>query len=111
MKPEQMYHHLKEIAEKLDITVREENLKKTASQTKSGFCKINEKKMFIVDKSLSIANKNIILAALLGKIPHDDIYIAPAVREFIFQSANPLKNIKRDRPGKQTDMFDEERKG
>ena len=102
MKPEQMYHHLKEMAEKLDISVREQNLKKTGPQIKSGFCKIKEKKMFIMDKSISIDNKNSILAAYLGEIPHEDIYIVPAVREFIFQITNPLRKIKRNQPGKQT---------
>lgn len=101
MKPEQMYHHLKEIAEKLDITVREQNLKKSGPRIRSGFCTVKEKKMFIMDKNISIANKNTILAAFFGEIPHEDIYIVPAVREFIFQIKNPLRNIKRDRPGKQ----------
>lgn len=101
MKPEQMYHHLKEIAEKLDITVREQNLKKSSLRIRSGFCTVKEKKMFIMDKNISIANKNTILAAFLGEIPHEDIYIVPAVREFIFQIKNPLRNIKRDRTGKQ----------
>ncbi len=101
MKPEQMYHHLKEIAEKLDITVREQNLKKTGPRVRSGFCTLKEKKMYIMDKGISIVNKNTILAAFLAEIPHDDIYIVPAVREFIFQIKNPQGNIKRDRPGKQ----------
>ena len=39
--------------------------------------------MFIIDSKLSIHDKNSILAAFISKIPHEEIYMVPAVREFI----------------------------
>ena len=83
MKPEQLYQHLKELAEKLGITLSEQNFRVTAVKAKSGLCKIEDKKVFIMDKHKSIHKKIEILATCLGKIPHEDIYIIPAVREFL----------------------------
>ena len=83
MKPDQIHQHLKELSEKLGIEVSEQNLKKRGLPVQSGFCKIKDKKMFILDKHLSMREKNFILAAFLGKIPHEEIYIVPAIREFI----------------------------
>ncbi|UCD31131.1 MAG: hypothetical protein JSW04_00805 [Desulfobacterales bacterium] len=83
MKPEQLYQHLKELTEKLDITLSEQNLRATAVKAKSGLCKIEDKTFFIMDKHQSIHKKIEILATCLGKIPHEDIYIIPAIREYL----------------------------
>ena len=83
MKPEQIYQELKDIAEKLGITVSEQNLRKTGISVKSGICKVKGKKIFIMDKHKSIQKKNVILTSFLKEMPHEDIYIVPAVRELI----------------------------
>ena len=83
MKPEQLYQHLKELAEKLGIVVSEQNLRVTGVKAKSGLCKIKGKKFFIMDKHKPINKKNEILAACLGTMTHEDIYIIPAVREYL----------------------------
>ena len=92
MKPEQMYHHLREIAEKLNIAVLEQNLRKSGPQVRSGFCKVKDKKMFILDKHISLQEKNSLLASFIAEISHEDIYMMPAVREFIQFNSDP-KNI------------------
>ena len=83
MKPEQIYQELKDLAEKLNITVSEQNLRKTGLNVKSGLCKIKGKQIFIIDKHKSIHKKNKILVSLLKELPHENIYIIPAVRELI----------------------------
>ena len=83
MKPEQIYLELKDIAEKLGITVSEQNLRKTGISVKSGICKVKGKQIFIIDKHKSIHKKNVILTSFLKEIPHEDIYVVPAVRELI----------------------------
>ena len=83
MKPEHLYQHLKELAEKLDIIVSEQNLRATGVKAKSGLCTIKGKKVFIMDKHKSIHRKNEILAACLSRVPHEDIYIVPVVREHL----------------------------
>ena len=83
MKPDQMYQHLKELTEKLDVRVSEQNLKKTGPRIQSGFCKLKERKLFIIDKHLPLDEKNNILAEFIAGISGEEIYIVPAVREFI----------------------------
>lgn len=83
MKPEQIYQDLKDLAEKLGITVSEQNLRKTGISVKSGICKVKGKQIFIIDKHKSIHKKNVILTSFLKEMPHENIYVVPAVRELI----------------------------
>lgn len=83
MKPEQIYHELKELAEKLHLTVSEENLRKAGIAVKSGMCLVKGKRLFIMDKHKSIHKKIQILAFQLAKLPHDQIYVIPAVRDVL----------------------------
>ena len=83
MKPEQIYQELKDLVEKLGITVSEQNLRKTGISIKSGICKVKGKQIFIMDKHKSIHKKNVILTSFLKEMPHEDIYVLPAVRELI----------------------------
>ncbi len=83
MKQVQLYKSLCELAEKLDIEVSEQNLRKTGIRTKSGFCKVKGKNLFIMDKNISVQKKITILAGFLGKMPHENIYVIPAVRNIL----------------------------
>ncbi len=83
MKPEQIYQELRDLAEKLGITVSEQNLRKSGINVKSGLCKVKGKHIFIMDKDKSTHKKNMILTSLLRELPHENIYILPAVRELI----------------------------
>lgn len=86
MKPEQLYHDLKELAEKLGITVLEHNFRTTGVNVKSGLCKVKGQQLFIMDKHRSIHKKNEVLASCLRKMPHEHIYIYPALRDFLNKS-------------------------
>lgn len=83
MKPVQLYKNLCELAEKLDIEVSEQNLRKAGVRAKSGFCKVKGKNLFIMDKHISVQKKISILAEFLGKMPHEKIYVMPAVRDIL----------------------------
>ena len=83
MKPEQLYQELKDLAEKLEITVSEQNLRTAGIKVKSGLCKVKGKNMFIMDKHKSIHKKIDILATHLAQLPHEDLFIVPAVREML----------------------------
>lgn len=85
MKIEQIYHNLKELAEKLGITVAEHNFRNTGIRVQSGLCTVKGQQMFIMDKHKSLRTKVDILASCLGEMPIDDIYIVPALREFLNQ--------------------------
>ena len=83
MKPEQIYQELKDLAEKLEINVSEQNLKTAGIKVKSGLCKVKGKNMFIMDKHKSVHKRIKILASHLAHISHENIFIVPAVRELL----------------------------
>ena len=83
MKPEQIYQELKELAEKLAVTISEQNLRTAGIKVKSGLCTVKDKNVFIMDKHKSIHKKIKILAAQLANMPNEDIYLIPAIREML----------------------------
>ena len=83
MKPELIYQNLVELAEKLDITVQEQNLRKSGITVQSGLCKVKEQSLYIMDKHKSIRDKVNLLADCLKTMPHENIYVIPAVRELL----------------------------
>lgn len=83
MNPEQLYQDLKELAEKLGVTVLEHNFRKTGIKVKSGLCKVKGKRLFIIDKHRSIKDKNEILLSCISKMSHEDIFIVPYLREML----------------------------
>ena len=87
MKPEQIYNSLKDLAEKLNIAVSEENFKKSGVRTKSGYCIVKGEQRFIIDKHLKIREKVGALSSFLGNQPHEDLYVVPAIRRILRQSA------------------------
>ena len=83
MKPEQIYNHLKELADKLSVSVSEENFKKAVVRTKSGYCIIKNEKRFIIDKHIKLSEKIELLASFLGDQSHENLYVVPAVRDVL----------------------------
>jgi hypothetical protein len=91
MKPEQLYQELIDLAEKLQITVSEQNLRKTGVKAKSGLCKVKGKYLFIMDKHKSIQKKINLLSENLAVVPHENIYIKPAIRELLDKQGSRFK--------------------
>ena len=83
MKPDQLYQELKDLAERIHITVSEENLKTSGIKVKSGLCTVKGQQIFIMDKHKSVHKKIRILAEQLATMPLEDLYIIPAVRELL----------------------------
>jgi hypothetical protein len=83
MIPEQLYQDLKELAEKLGVSVLEHNFRNTGISVTSGFCKVKGKKVLILDKHRTLNDKNETLLNCLSEMPHEDIYIIPYLRELL----------------------------
>ena len=83
MKPDQLYQELMDLAERMQITVSEQNLKTAGVKVKSGLCLVKGQNMFIMDKHKSVHKKIRILAAQLATLPHEDLYIIPAIRDLL----------------------------
>jgi hypothetical protein len=87
MKPEKIYQELKELADKLGVGVEEHNFRTTGIRVKSGACIVHGKHLVIIDKHKPLAKKIGALASALAKLPHDTVYLVPAVREVIARHA------------------------
>jgi hypothetical protein len=100
MKPDQLYHNLKEIAEKIGITVKEYNFRNAGIHVRSGLCKIREEQFFIMDKRLTVREKTENLAECLRDMDLETVYIVPAIREILLKPSfiNNPSNKKPD-PG------------
>lgn len=83
MKPEQIYQDLKDLAEKLAVTVSEQSFRASGFPVKSGSCLIKGKMHCIIDRNISLRNKIKVLATSLANLPHENIYVMPEVRELI----------------------------
>jgi len=83
MKSDQMFKNLKELAEKFGITVSEQNFRRAGIRVKSGICRVKGREKIIIDKFLTLNKKNSILAGLICKRAYEDIYVLPAVRDFL----------------------------
>ena len=83
MKPQETYDELKRVAEKLDITVNEQNFRVTGIAVNSGLCKVRGKYQFIMNKHNSIHKKIDLLAECINQFPHENVYVMPAVREVL----------------------------
>jgi hypothetical protein len=86
MKPEQIYQELKDLAEKLDVTVSEQSFRTSGIPVKSGFCLIKGKMHCIIDKNITLHKKSVILAQSLFELPHENLFVVPAVRDLIQKS-------------------------
>jgi hypothetical protein len=90
MKPEQIYQGLKDLADRLGIVVSEQKLSTESLKVKSGLCKIRGQFVMILDKQLSIHKKCSILATCLSDMPHDTIFVIPAVKDFLAGHRKPV---------------------
>jgi len=66
MKPDQLYQELKDLAERMQVTVSEENLKNAGIKVRSGLCIVKGRKWVVIDKHKSLQKKIKILAGHLS---------------------------------------------
>jgi hypothetical protein len=83
MKPESLYRELKDLAEKLGINVSEQNLRSSGIKVNSGLCKVKGRYVFIMDKHKTLHKRTKLLARCLAAMPHENIFVVPAVRELL----------------------------
>ena len=81
--PEEIFQNLILLADKLSVDVRQENFRVTQTKIKSGYCRIKGKDCYIIDKHLPINQKVNLLGAFLTRRPLEDIYVLPALRQFL----------------------------
>jgi hypothetical protein len=85
MTPEQIYQELKALADKLQVTVSEKSFRNIGIAVSSGFCIVKNENRCILDKRLKLPRKVEVLAEVLAGMPHEDVFVVPAVRELLNQ--------------------------
>ena len=87
MKPETLVEELRQLAEQMGITVRQE-----IGNFNGGYCVLHEKKLIVVNKKLTPHIKAAVLAQSLSFFSLDDVYIKPALREYIEDQIYRMKS-------------------
>jgi len=86
MEPEKIYQYLEDLAEKLGISIRYEDLSGSQCMAKSGLCRIKGRYFYIMDTSRDLTEKIGLLAQCLGQMDLEGIYVVPAIRELLERS-------------------------
>ena len=78
-----MLKSLEDAAEKLNVTVRYDDLKKGVVNTAGGSCILKGDHYVLVHKHLSDSEKADLLADALSEMEIDSIYLAPEIRQLL----------------------------
>jgi hypothetical protein len=78
MTQEQLLRELEDLAEKSGISLRMEK-----GEFDGGFCVLKEERIIVVNKRLALQKKNSVLAQALAEVGIEEVYLKPAVREYI----------------------------
>lgn len=87
MDPEQVYQHLENLAERLGISIRYDDLFDSEGGAKSGLCNVKGGRFYIMDTSKSLAEKIRLLSQCLSRMDLEGVYVLPMVRELLQSSA------------------------
>lgn len=93
MTPDQIYQDLKDLAEKLGFSVSEQSFKRTGVKAQSGFCKVKNEDLFIMDTHIALKKKIDILAEYISRLETENVHMMPAIRELLDQYKPPAKDI------------------
>ncbi len=78
MKHEMLIQELQEVAAQLGVTIRYER-----GDFEGGYCILRDQKILLVNRRLFPARKASVLAMAMHEIGLEDMYLKPAVREYI----------------------------
>ena len=78
MSPEQLLRELLELASRSGIGIRFEK-----GDFDGGYCILKEERLIVVNKKLAPARKASVVAQAIAEVGVDEVYLKPAVREFI----------------------------
>jgi hypothetical protein len=83
MHEEILLSQLEELADKLDIFVRDENIIIEESSTTGGLCRIEGKFVLILHSKATVKEKIQVMIKALQQFDIGDIYVKPVIRELL----------------------------
>lgn len=78
-----LLQHLEELAEKLNLQVKYENLRKHHIFSRGGLCRLQEDHILLIESALNLSEKIDMLAEALTHHDLEDMYMPPAVRKLL----------------------------
>ncbi len=78
-----MLEHLEQIARRLGVELRYENLGVSGIRSEGGLCRVCGKQMILINRKDSPRTKIRILAKSLRKLDLNGIFVPPAVRDIL----------------------------
>ena len=91
MDPLSRFEDLKKVAGKLSIDIVTNSLFDPEILIQSGYCKVQGKKMIILDKLLSIEDQGEVILQILKKFNLEFVYLPSWIREYI-EFDNNIRN-------------------
>ena len=83
MNEEVLLNQLEELAEKLGILVRDENINIEETSSTGGLCRIEGKYVLILNSRVTVKEKNQVMIKALQQFDLSEIYIKPVIRELL----------------------------
>jgi len=83
MNEEILLNQLEDLAEKLEIIVRDENINIEESSTTGGLCRIEGKYVLILHSKATVKEKIQVMVKALNQFDLSDMYIKPVIRELL----------------------------
>lgn len=89
MNPEQILKELEFLADRSGVSLRYEK-----GDFDGGYCILREERMIVVNKRLSPPKRAGVVAQALAEIGIDEMYLKPAVREFIEEELSRAQKVR-----------------
>ena len=83
MNEEILLNQLEELAEKLGMLVRDENINTEESSSTGGLCRIEGQYVLILNSKATVKEKNQVMVKALQQFDLSDIYLKPVIRELL----------------------------
>jgi len=83
MNDEVILSYLEELADKLKILVRDENINIEESSSSGGLCRVEGQYVIILNSKATVKEKIQVMIASLQQFDLTDIYVKPVIRELL----------------------------
>jgi hypothetical protein len=83
MNDEVILSQLEELAEKLEILVRDENINIEESSSSGGLCRVEGEYVIILNSKATVKEKIQVMIAALHQFDLTEMYIKPVIRELL----------------------------
>jgi hypothetical protein len=83
MNDEVILSQLEELAEKLEILVRDENINIEESSSSGGLCRVEGEYVIILNSKATVKEKIQVMIAALRQFDLTDMYVKPVIRELL----------------------------